>query len=117
MTATYGSPVIDGEIDDCWKHAEVIVPKVYRPVSNVTAKHRLMWDENALYVLSEIYDSNLDASNETPYLQDSLEVFMDELHDGGQAYKPDDVHYRVNFNNMRTYDAEKTLASTPRQSS
>lgn len=105
VTATYGSPVIDGEIDDCWKHAEVIVPKVYRPVSNVTAKHRLMWDENALYVLSEIYDSNLDASNETPYLQDSLEVFMDELHDGGQAYKPDDVHYRVNFNNMRTYDA------------
>lgn len=105
ISATYGSPVIDGEIDECWKRAEVVVPRIYRPVSDVTAKHRLMWDENALYILSEIYDSVLDVSNETPYLQDSLELFMDELYDGGQAYKSDDVHYRVNFNNMRTYDA------------
>ncbi len=105
VTAVYGSPFVDGEIDDSWSKAFVYVPKLYDKPAEVTAKHRIMWDENALYVLSEVKDSNLDKASANAYEQDSLELFLDELYDKGTAYKSDDVHYRVNFDNFRTYDA------------
>lgn len=105
ISAIYGSPVIDGEIDECWQNAEMVVPKAYRGETDVSATHRFMWDDNALYILSEIRDNVLDKSSYTPYYQDSLELFLDELCDGGSTYRSDDVHYRVNFDNMRTHDS------------
>jgi len=68
-----------------------------------------MWDENALYILSEINKSGLDVSSPISHQQDSVEYFLDELNDRGIAYKSDDLHYRVNCCNLRTHDAgEKT---------
>ena len=105
VTAAFGSPYVDGNVDPVWSKAAVIVPKVYGRDVDVTAKYRLMWDDNALYVLAEIKDSILDKSSGNSYEQDSLELFMDELYDRASSYQADDVHYRVNFDNMRTYDA------------
>ncbi|HWT26650.1 MAG TPA: sugar-binding protein, partial [Mobilitalea sp.] len=105
VTATYGTPVIDGDIDAAWSNASVIVPKVYGAKTDVTAQHRIMWDDNALYVLSVVKDKTLDKSNSTTYQQDSLELFLDEKYDQGTAYKSDDMHYRVNFDNMRSVDS------------
>lgn len=104
VTATFGSPYVDGVIDDVWEKAEVFVPNHYSSETDVTAKHRLMWDDNALYILSEIYDSDFDDTNSTSHEQDSLEVFLDEKYDKGTSYRPDDLHYRVNFKNSRSYD-------------
>ena len=109
VIATFGSPYVDGDIDDIWADAQVIVPKIYGSDADVTAEYRLMWDDNALYILAEIKDTVLDKSNSASYQQDSLELFLDELYDKASSYQADDLHYRVNFENMRTYDnGEKT---------
>lgn len=109
IVAVYGSPKIDGIIDKCWEQAEAIIPKIYGAESEVSATHRLMWDENALYVLSVIKKSVLDTSSATSYMQDSVEYFLDEQNDKGNAYKSDDLHYRVSCSNIRSHDAgEKT---------
>ena len=105
VTATFGSPYVDGVIDDCWKNAEIVAADLYSAASDVKVKHRVMWDDNALYVLTEVQDSNLDKSNPTSYQQDSVEYFLDELYDKAAGYQPDDLHYRVNFDNMRTTDS------------
>ncbi|MBH1939498.1 Ig-like domain-containing protein [Mobilitalea sibirica] len=116
VTATFGSPFVDGIIDEVWEKAEVIVPEVYGAQADVTAEHRLMWDDNGLYILSAIKDSNLDKSNTASYQQDSLELFLDELYDKAGSYQSDDLHYRVNFDNMRTHDnGEKTRFYTKTQ--
>jgi endo-1,4-beta-xylanase len=109
ITAVYGSPKIDGIIDKCWDKAEIIIPRIYGTSSDVVAEHRIMWDENALYILSVIKNSSLDSTNATSHQQDSVEYFLDERYDKGIAYKSDDLHYRVNCDNVRSYDAgEKT---------
>lgn len=109
IIAVYGSPKVDGVIDKCWEKAEVIIPCIYGTASEVTAELRIMWDENALYVLSVIKNSSLDSINATSHQQDSVEYFLDERYDKGIAYKSDDLHYRVNCDNVRSYDAgEKT---------
>ena len=105
VTAVFGSPHIDGTIDDCWKTAEVIKPDIYSAASDVKVKHRIMWDDNALYFLTEVQDSNLDKTNTTTYQQDSVEYFLDELYDKASGYQPDDMHFRVNFDNMRSTDS------------
>jgi endo-1,4-beta-xylanase len=106
LTAVYGTPVLDGEIDSIWDTAEEVVPKLYGAnKTEVTATHRLMWDDNALYILTVIKDSVLDDKNTTPYAQDSLELFLDEDNAKDTAYKSDDLHYRVNYKNIRTVDA------------
>lgn len=105
VTATFGSPYVDGNIESVWANTQVIVPRIYGKPVDESAKYRLMWDDNALYVLAEIKDSKLDKSSGNAYMQDSLELFLDELYDKAASYQSDDTHYRVNFDNLRTYDS------------
>lgn len=109
IVAVYGSPKIDGIIDECWEQAEPVIPGIYSAQTDVTVRHRLMWDENALYVLSEVRKNGLDTASATSHQQDSVEYFLDENFDRGVAYKADDLHYRVNCYNVRSYDAGDKL--------
>lgn len=106
LNAVFGTPVLDGEIDAIWDKAEEVVPLLYGVnKTDITATHRLMWDDNALYILTVVKDNALDATNSTPYAQDSVELFLDEDNGKDTAYKSDDLHYRVNYKNIRTVDA------------
>lgn len=109
IVAVYGSPKIDGIIDECWEQAEPVIPGIYSARTDVTVRHRLMWDENALYILSEVKKTGLDTDSATSHQQDSVEYFLDESFDRGIAYKPDDLHYRVSCDNVRSYDAGDKL--------
>ncbi|MDF2484930.1 MAG: enterochelin esterase-like enzyme, partial [Herbinix sp.] len=48
--AMFGSPVIDGIIDDVWQTAGIITPTIISS-ANVQAvgEFRVLWDDNALY--------------------------------------------------------------------
>lgn len=109
IVAVYGTPEIDGVIDPVWKQAEPVVAGIYGAESEARAIHRIMWDENALYILSEIKKSSLDVSSAISHQQDSVEYFLDEQNDRSNAYKSDDLHYRVNCDNLRSYDAGDKL--------
>lgn len=105
----YGSPIIDGEIDEIWGKTSFITPQLYQGNPKCKAQFKLLWDERALYILALIYDNFLDDSNSVPYEQDSIEIFLDERNDKAKSYKDDDVHFRVNFKNRRTCDYGEIL--------
>jgi len=100
VIARWGTPVIDGDVDECWEAAPVSTLKG----GNTEARIRVLWDDRALYVLAEITDPKLDASAVEPYQQDSIEVFLDERCDRTQWYMHDDMHARVSFANQRSID-------------
>ena len=59
MTAIYGTPKIDGELDDIWKNAEVqdvaLVDEAVIPSETETrGTVRTMWDEKYFYVFIEV---------------------------------------------------------------
>ncbi len=99
--ATYGTPVIDGQIDSVWDTAAPYIIAA----GDTTSEIRMLWDDNALYMLAKVQDPNKDATAGAAYQQDSVELFVDEKNDKTMAYGSDDAHYRVNYLNMRSTDA------------
>ncbi len=104
MVAYFGSPVIDGKIDGAWSKAQVVTPKVVTPKMTTKATFKALWDDNAIYLLAEVKDKDLSVKSGTPYMQDSMEIFLDENNDKTQEYGLDDLHFRVNLENSQSVD-------------
>ncbi len=103
-TALFGTPKIDGEIDDAWKAAtSVDVKKIVKSETSMTESEvatgsvKLMWDKDNLYALWQVKDSKLSAKSDNAYEQDSIELFVDELHERAGTYQKDDAQYRVSY--------------------
>lgn len=108
MVAYFGSPVIDGEIDPVWNKAPAVKPRHVSDGVETTATFRALWDDRALYILAEVKDKHLSVQSETPYMQDSVEIFLDENNEKTVDYGADDLHYRVNYDNIQSVDIGKT---------
>ena len=104
IIARYGSPVIDGEIDPIWETAYLYTPKHISGNINTQASFRVLWDDNAIYILAEVKDDKLSARSATPYMQDSVEIFLDENNDKSKEFGVDDLQFRVNYQNFCTAD-------------
>ncbi len=104
MVAYFGSPVIDGKIDGAWSKAQVVTPKVVTQKMTTKATFKALWDDNAIYLLAEVKDKDLSVKSGTPYMQDSMEIFLDENNDKTQEYGLDDLHFRVNLENSQSVD-------------
>ncbi len=104
-----GTPVIDGEMDEIWKNAEVLYTDVQvlakaAPVASV----RILWDDKYLYFLAEVPDPVLNAKSKLIHEQDSFEAFTDENNGKSAALQNDDYQYRVNYRGARTAAARAT---------
>jgi len=104
IRAGFGTPVVDGEIDAVWENAPAIVPKHISGDAEASAVFKVLWDDSALYILAAVKDKNLSVQSVNPYMQDSLEVFLDENNDKTGEYGPDDLHFRVNYENFLSVD-------------
>lgn len=104
MIAYYGSPVIEGEIDDVWDIAEEVTPLHVPDEIETTATFKALWDDHSLYVMAKVIDSDLSVESGNTYEQDSVEIFLDENNDKISTFGPDDVHFRVNYENVRSSD-------------
>ncbi len=71
---------------------------------SVSAAFKVLWQPDRLYVLAEVIDPYLSDSNPSSYLQDSIEVFIDEGNHKTGEYEEDDGQYRVNFRNVLSID-------------
>lgn len=101
----FGTPIIDGNMDDIWLEAPVLPINRYQMAwqgANGTA--RVLWDDEHLYVFIEVNDLELDKSSENPWEQDSIEVFIDENNAKTTFYQDDDGQYRVNFDNEISFN-------------
>lgn len=100
--AAYGTPEIDGTIDSVWSNATAIDCATYTLGSGATAKARMLWDKNNIYVLMEVTDPVLSAASANAYEQDTVEVFFDENNHKFSTYESDDIQCRVNYLNDKT---------------
>ena len=122
IVGTYGTPKIDGVIDEVWSKAiEIKPPHTNNAAVKASATYKLLWDDNALYVLAQVNDPNMTVAPRNAYEQDSIEVFLDEKNDKTSSYGSDDLQFRVNYNNVqsagsgdlsRFYTATKTGEGT-----
>lgn len=106
-TANYATPVIDGNIDQAWSSAPEMPIDHYQMAwqgANGTAK--TLWDDNNLYILIQVSDSQLDKSSENAWEEDSVEVFVDENNGKTSFYQEDDGQYRVNFDNEGSFNPQ-----------
>ncbi len=109
-TAYNATITIDGEIDDAWNFIgggvggpEIIdVNKYTMGTDGATATARALWDENNIYVLVEVKDSNLSKASANAYEQDTVEIFIDQNNGKTSYYEDDDIQLRVNFDNEVT---------------
>ena len=70
--------------------------------NGATGTAKMLWDENNLYVLTEVTDPVLSKSSANAYEQDTVEVFFDENNHKTDYYETDDLQARVNYDNEKT---------------
>jgi len=80
------------------------LPKQVSGSTDAAPTFKVMWDDRALYILAEVKDKSLSVESGTPYMQDSAEIFLDENNDKNKEYGADDLHIRINYDNVLTVD-------------
>lgn len=117
LLAPYGTPVIDGVIEDLWDKTN------YNIVENCALGDydmykgwfKVMWDENNIYVLGKVYGSSMSDSNAEDSHHDALDVYIDENRARTKGYEEFDYQVRSNFKGKisgNNYDFEKAYAKT-----
>ena len=89
--APKGTPTVDGSAEALWDGAQwtnVDLPHDGTADTDSTMKIKLLWDEQTLYFLSEVYDSDLNEAN------DLIEIYLDEGMQRANTYDNDDSHTR-----------------------
>ncbi|TYQ18353.1 UNVERIFIED_CONTAM: endo-1,4-beta-xylanase [Acetivibrio alkalicellulosi] len=111
---TKGTPVIDGEKDEIWKDALLYTTDVrVEGTASIasTADFHLLWDDEKLYVYAMVYDRLLSDASADTYQQDSIEIFLDQNNAKTSVYDDDDGQYRVNFNNVQSYNGNASASN------
>jgi endo-1,4-beta-xylanase len=104
-SAVFGTPVIDGTVDSVWSHAtELPINRYQMAWQGANGVSKVLWDNENLYVLIQVSDSQLDKSSQNPWEQDSIEVFVDENNAKTSSYEEGDGQYRVNFDNETSFN-------------
>lgn len=91
LTAPMGTPTLDGTAEALWDNAEwTTVDKPYDGTTDTTStvKVKMLWDETNLYFLAEVYDIDLNAT------EDLVEIYLDETMDRADVYGTDDSQCR-----------------------
>ncbi len=90
ITAAYGTPVIDGQMDEIWNTAEMQVQDSFRSGTETDAKaeFRVMYDDNYIYVLEYVPDNTLWTSDLTlaTYQYDTTEVCVSLINSANTSY-------------------------------
>ena len=98
LRADYGTPIVDGEIDDIWEDAPVYTPqKSSSKDKQAESSYRFLWDENALYILAEL-PGDLDMESVSG---DVFNLYMNEKNDISSTYKEDDLHFGFMLNGFK----------------
>jgi len=102
--ARYGAPSLDAA-DPLWQTAaEIPINQHIMAWEGASGIGRVLWDEDALYVLITVNGAELNKTNPAPHEQDSIEIFIDEGNHKAGYMQSDDGQYRVNFDNEATFN-------------
>lgn len=105
VDAYRGQPKIDGEIDDIWKEAQEISTDGEKTTSDIaTAKVKLLYDTDTIYVLAKVSDKKEMTENTDPWECDSIEIYIDENKSQGNSYDSNTVQLRIGADGVMTGD-------------
>ncbi len=101
--ALFGTPVVDGKIDDIWKNVPAMMTdRQVEDENSLTdgqtisrASIKCLWDDGHLYCLAEVKDDNISGEAYEDWDQDSVEFFIDENMAKSGSYDDDDAQYRT----------------------
>lgn len=111
LEASYGTPVIDQTVDAIWETAASGNVNIMTTAHNgATGAVKVLWDEGNVYVLMDVTDHLLNASNAEPHNQDSVEIFLDENNGKTAYYEADDGQFRVSFENNVSFGSNGVKA-------
>ncbi|SEL61694.1 endo-1,4-beta-xylanase [Paenibacillus sp. OK003] len=109
--AYYGTPAIDGSVDSVWSKAPDLKLETKQMAwSGATGTAKALWDDDNLYVLVQVRDDQLNKTNPNAWEQDSVEIFVDENNGKTSSFQDDDGQYRVNFENLATFNPAEIAA-------
>jgi endo-1,4-beta-xylanase len=87
IQAVYGTPKIDGKLDEMWNNTEVAEidrQTVGTKGDGATGTVRCMWDKDNFYAYAEVKDDILNAENNTDYFKDNVEIYISETNHRGE---------------------------------
>ena len=104
VAETATAPVIDGETDAAWAAANTVsTDKQIEGTGGASAVVRTLWQDNTLYVLAHVTDPILDDTGSDPWIEDSVEIYVDAGNVKNGSYRFDDTQIRINFNNVTSF--------------
>ncbi len=98
------APQIDGVVDGVWASAGTVkTEKFTSGSSGATAEVKTLWRDETLYVLAEVTDPVVDVSGSDPWVQDSVEIYLDAGNVKNGSYRYDDTQIRISAENVLSF--------------
>ncbi|WP_243884626.1 endo-1,4-beta-xylanase [Cellulomonas fengjieae] len=104
VTEAGTAPAIDGDEDAAWADAGTVrTEKQTNGTGGAVAEVRTLWQDNTLFVLAEVTDPVVDVSGSDPWIQDSVEIYVDPGNYKNGAYRYDDTQIRISAANAVSF--------------
>jgi|GEM_PF-794978 len=98
------TPTIDGTVEGLWSDSSTVVTgKAVQGASGATATVKTLWRDNYLYVLMDVTDPIVDVTGSDPWIQDSVEIYVDPGNAKNGSYRYDDTQIRISAENVATF--------------
>lgn len=104
MEVKKGSVTIDGKADEIWDSITPTALSIKGSSPKASAQMKALWDENYLYVLTQVTDPALDSTASAVHEKDSVETFIDENNHKASSYEADDKQFRINYKNEHSFN-------------
>ncbi|WP_315096474.1 endo-1,4-beta-xylanase [uncultured Cellulomonas sp.] len=105
VVETAAAPAIDGTEDGVWADAGTVRTdkQTNGTGGGATADVRTLWQDNTLYVLAEVTDPVVDVTGSDPWIQDSVEIYVDAGNYKNGSYRYDDTQIRISATNTVSF--------------
>lgn len=98
------APVIDGEQDAVWADANAVETNtLVEGSAGAVGTFQTLWRGDTLYVLATVVDPEVDVSGSDPWVQDSVEFFVDAGNYKNGSYRYDDTQIRISADNVVSF--------------
>ncbi|GAA1861046.1 hypothetical protein GCM10009751_18370 [Myceligenerans crystallogenes] len=104
IPGTTTAPVIDGVADAAYDGANpVTTTKSVEGTAGAEATVSTTWHGSTLYVLAQVADPVIDVSGSDPWIQDSVELYVDGGNAKNGGYRADDTQIRISAENVVSF--------------
>ena len=99
-TATNGTIVVDGKIDDAWATAEAFTANTLKDGTeeNITTEWKAMWDDTTMYILAVVSGDKDHFTGSSQSWGDGVEAYFDVWNSDAEDYETDDGIIQLGWN-------------------